>query len=142
MDYSQYKNTLDVEKHKLNHLLSKNLSISLLGLAISGGILIYDTARVLNIPFKLMEDSRVKEIYSKQKNIIYDAKQYKINQEKIKKIIEEEYVPKVEKSRDIENLAKTIAGASVAYFLLGCAIPLAFHKKKRKSLERELGDKG
>lgn len=138
MDNFQYKNELEFEKHRLNNLLRKNINIAILGLAISGSILVYDTARILNLPFKMMNDSRIKELYSNQKTLIYNARQQEMNEEKIKEIIEEEYIPEVEKSKNIGNIAKGLAGASGLYFLFGTGIPYINYRKNKKSLERQL----
>jgi hypothetical protein len=136
MDNYQYKNELGFEKRRLNYLIKRNINIATFVLAISGSILIYDTARVLNLPFKMMNDSRIKEFYFKQKTFGYDAMQSKIEEEKIKEIIKEEYIPKVKKSKDIGNIAKGLAGASGLYFLLGTGISYINYCKKKKSLEQ------
>ncbi len=134
MDNLEYRNALEKEYCKLRKRMSINSSIALGGMLLSAGILLHDTVKIYNLANELLKEPSVKEIYLSE---IHPE----IEREKeLKKMLQEEYQPKVESSMKTQKVCAGIAGTSAAYFLLGCAIPLAFYKKKKKSLEEQMND--
>lgn len=135
MDNLEYKNALNLEYHKLRYRMSMNGSIAILGMGLAGGILLYDTIKAYNLVNKLIKEPAVKEIY-------LSGIRPEIEREKeLKKMLWEEYEPKVEVSRKTQKVCVGLAGASAAYLLLGLGIPIVLYKKKKKSLEEEFSYK-
>lgn len=132
MDKEEYRSAVDIEKTKLKYKMTKYGSIALLGLGLSAGILIYDTARSLNIVSQLIKDPAVEKFYLFKEEIPEIKRQEEL------KILENKYLPKVERSKNVENIAVGVAGASGLYLILGWSIPLANYRRKRKSLEKQL----
>lgn len=137
MNQEEYNQAIDKEHHKLSYLLKRNTNIALLGLGLAGGLLLYDIARLWNITNKLIKEPLVNEIYL-SKEVNETTKQAK--QEELKTIIEDKYLPKVERSKDIQNISVGIAGASGLYFVFGSGILALNSRRKRKSLERQLAE--
>lgn len=134
MDNLEYKHALEQEMYKLRRRISINASIALGGMFLAGGVILSDTVKTYNLANELLREPAIKEIYLSE---IHPE----IEREKeLKKILQEEYQPKVESGIKTQKLCAGLAGTSAAYFLLGCAIPLAFYNKKKKSIEEKMND--
>jgi hypothetical protein len=116
MDREEYKNSVQMKYNKLKRTLSRNLAISVVGLAASFSMLEYNTLTATD----LTEQDRVIPITDKT------LKELSLT---------------ISKMQNIQNAAIGIGGASGLYFIFGLGIPLAGYIKKKKSLEKDLTEK-